>query len=77
MTFHCRVLPESSRFGLGLQLRAREWRRKECLEILRSIVSKSDQKHAYVVTAHHADDQVETTILKLLRGAHLSKFYPV
>eukprot|EP01041_Mallomonas_annulata_P000750 gene750-1434_t len=31
----------------------------------------------FICTAHHADDQLETSILKLLRGTHLSRLYPM
>ncbi len=50
----------------GLQARAREWRRSESLKLMKSL--DADR----IVTAHHADDQAETWLLKWLRGAHLS-----
>jgi tRNA(Ile)-lysidine synthase TilS/MesJ len=31
----------------------------------------------FVATAHHADDQMETMMLKLIRGAHISHLQPV
>ena len=50
----------------GLQEVAREWRIRESLKILESLGGD------YIATGHHADDQVETLLLKLLRGAHIS-----
>ncbi len=50
----------------GIQGQARHWRRKEALVLHGEIGADR------IVTAHHADDQVETWLLKWLRGAHLS-----
>ena len=52
----------------GLPAQAREWRRAESQRVAKE--SGCD----WIVTAHHADDQAETLLLKLLRGAHLSHF---
>jgi len=59
----------------GVQNSAREWRRSETLEITRQWDFAS--QGSGIVTAHHSDDQVETTLLKLMRGAHISKLYPI
>ena len=45
----------------------RDWRRTEGLAIARQHSSGG-----VIATAHHADDQDETILLKLLRGVHLS-----
>jgi len=59
----------------SLQNMARKWRRKECLDIIKSI--ENDNYQSYVATAHHKDDQIETLLLKLFRGVHISNFQPV
>ncbi len=57
----------------GIQERARNWRRAECEQVLRKSQGQGQGKsHGVVATAHHADDSMETWVLKLLRGAHLS-----
>ena len=50
----------------GLQEKARNWRRAEALKLREEIRADS------ILTAHHAEDQLETWLLKWLRGAHLS-----
>ena len=30
-----------------------------------------------IATAHHLDDQIETMMMKILRGAHITNLYPV
>ncbi len=66
----------------GFQEKARFWRRTECLHII-----KQECKHSHqtgnnnplwcIVTAHHRDDRLETVLMKLLRGSHLSGLAPV
>ena len=89
LPFYEHILPEAQRNLIGLQARTREWRRKECLSILqakneelrekttRSISSSSSPPLCVYATAHHADDQMETMMLKLLRGAFISNLQPV
>jgi len=70
-----------------LQQEARDWRRKECLEILKSSLSSSSSStttststtivEGVIATAHHADDQIETFMMKFLRGVHISNLYPM
>ena len=66
LEFHLRTTrnfqPETS----GLQEKARNWRRAEALKLREEIRADS------ILTAHHAEDQLETWLLKWLRGAHLS-----
>lgn len=38
---------------------------------------KKDKRSVVFATAHHADDQHETVMLKFLRGAHISNLQPV
>jgi len=61
---------------VGMQAAAREWRRSECLSLAAQL-SKQKNSKVLIATAHHADDQLETSLLKLLRGAHLSRLYPM
>ena len=85
--FVLRVMPEDMRSkvtndsGSNFQNVARNWRRSECLAILKDKRSNSAvgvlNDGSGIVTAHHSDDQVETTMLKLLRGSHLSRLYPI
>ena len=85
--FLLRVMPEDMRSkvtnesGSNFQNVARNWRRSECLALLKDKRSSSAvgvlNDGSGIVTAHHSDDQVETTMLKLLRGSHLSRLYPI
>ncbi|MBF0279184.1 MAG: tRNA lysidine(34) synthetase TilS [SAR324 cluster bacterium] len=50
----------------GVQEKSRRWR----LEIAEKF--RSETKGKCIATAHHADDQAETLLYKLLRGCHLS-----
>jgi tRNA(Ile)-lysidine synthase len=59
-----------------LQQTARDWRRSECLKILSSS-SSSSSSDKVIATGHHADDQIETFMMKLLRGVHISNLYPM
>lgn len=108
LVFHERILSENQRSLIGLQARSREWRRKECFQILKdydskiNLISKDsnnieieqdsfhnenmknitsdlemNKKSVVFATAHHADDQHETVMLKFLRGAYISNLQPV
>eukprot|EP00435_Cladocopium_sp_Y103_P023065 s27_g5.t1 len=54
----------------GLQAAAREWRQAESKKLLSDLETA---EKGVILLAHHADDQVETQLLKLLRGAHLAQ----
>jgi len=64
--FFCKISKHLHRGQSGLQEAARKWRITESLNLLDSIGG------GYIATGHHADDQTETLLLKLLRGAHIS-----
>lgn len=80
-------MQQSSNF----QATARAWRKAESLRIIEEaaspLVNMKENSQVEVVapvtalhvaaTAHHLDDQVETSLLKLLRGVHLSHLHPV
>ena len=53
----------------GFQELARKWRIKESHNLLERLEGD------YIATAHHADDQIETLLLKILRGVHISKLH--
>lgn len=60
----------------SLQDAARNWRRSESLALLHSrlqTLNVGGAEHGVVMLAHHADDQVETRLLRLLRGAHIAR----
>ncbi|CAM9894804.1 unnamed protein product [Chrysoparadoxa australica] len=52
--------------GSGVQERSRDWRRSESASILAELGG------GVVACAHHADDQMETLIMKMLRGTHIT-----
>jgi len=79
------ALPHQLSDNAGLQARARKWRGEECCRIIRAARSNIDVQRVgsanraewVVATAHHADDQLETLLLKLLRGAHISAIHGI
>lgn len=94
--FHLRELSTEQTIDSGFQEWARNWRRRECINFINTILppSESCDKEGQllilkdnditgpttshlIATAHTADDQVETMLLKLLRGVHISKLQPV
>ena len=66
LEFHLRTTRDFQSETSGLQEKARHWRRAEALKLREEI--RAD----FILTAHHAEDQLETWLLKWLRGAHLS-----
>ena len=66
LKFHLRTNRDFQSETSGLQEKARNWRRAEALKLREEIRADS------ILTAHHAEDQLETWLLKWLRGAHLS-----
>ena len=66
LEFHLRTTRDFQSETSGLQEKARNWRRTEALKLREEIRADS------ILTAHHAEDQLETWLLKWLRGAHLS-----
>jgi tRNA(Ile)-lysidine synthase len=72
--FFCRIMPENLRKSPSFQEAARDWRRSLSLEIVASVDNPSGK---YFVTAHHCEDQIETILLKFLRGTFISHLSPV
>ena len=64
---HLRVSETLQHETSGLQAKARAWRREQSLELATQLGADC------IASAHQADDQTETWLLKWLRGAHLSK----
>ena len=59
--------PVQSSNSNSIQLWSRNWRQQECERIVSSSSSRPK-----IVTAHHFDDQIETILMRLLRGTHIS-----
>ncbi len=73
--FYLREFPEeSSRQKASFQDRARKWRRNGSQQVLDDIVNPHGK---FIVTAHHREDQLETILMKLLRGTHITNLVPV
>jgi len=72
-TYHVRELEFNQRSEVGLQDRARKWRKKES----EKLISDKNNQPWYIVTAHHENDQLENMMLKLLRGSHISNLQMV
>ena len=50
---------------------ARHWRRSNMSDLLQQLTSDGNGS-GFILTAHHADDSLESMMLKLLRGAHIT-----
>lgn len=89
MAYHTRVAEMKDNSESNFQEMARNWRRSECLKLIDKLGSKDSQETEnagnnslcndshYIATAHNSEDQIETLLLKLLRGVHISNFQPV
>ena len=67
-SFHVRTADFDWEDARGFtQARARAWRRRESLSLSRQY------GNCFVLLGHHRDDNVETVLLKLIRGCHVSK----
>ncbi|MBI4082139.1 MAG: tRNA lysidine(34) synthetase TilS [Candidatus Lambdaproteobacteria bacterium] len=67
LPFHLRRATHLAARTSGVQAAARRWRFEQA-EALRA-----ERGAAWVATGHQRDDQLETLLLKLLRGAHLTR----
>lgn len=81
MPFHSREAPLQLQRDPGFQTNAREWRRNECLAILEKQKSEaltlSKPGEHYICTAHNHEDNLETLMMKLLRGVNIANFQGV
>jgi tRNA(Ile)-lysidine synthase len=67
----------------GVQERTRAWRRAESLALLSTLREDNSQASSgrgdggggAIALGHHADDQLETVMMKVLRGCHLSNLH--
>lgn len=72
MPYHVYASPPTQHSASdGFQSNSRYWRRSHCETIASSL------PHCLVATAHHRDDQVETVLMKLLRGVSLPHLHGV
>lgn len=76
MDFFQRILPEEFRGENFSQDAGRNWRQNESLSILESL-SSNKERSQYIATAHHMEDQMETILMRILRGVHISNIQGV
>ena len=55
------------------QEKARDWRQMRSIELIQSLQQSTGSAPGIIMSAHHANDQEETILLKLLRGVHISE----
>lgn len=83
MPFYCRTLPEHLRLKTGFQASSRSWRYQESAQIAQDLQSlkardgTTDSSKYIVCTAHTRDDQLETIMMKFIRGVHISNLQGV
>ncbi len=70
-----RILTEDDVSSYNFHDNARKWRTKQCLQLLHPLPQPINEK--CYVTAHHRDDQIETILLKLLRGTYITNLSKV
>jgi len=65
------VPPEITESPTGFQNYSRDYRMESGRKLLESLFPGVASR--YVCTGHHWDDQVETILMKFLRGVYISK----
>ncbi len=69
MDVFLRVWPNDLKRGSNFQDSARVWRKSEALSIINNI---NNNYGKFISTGHHLDDQLETIVMKLLRGTFIA-----
>ena len=68
---------------ISFQERARDWRRNISMKIIKQLEesavndNKEEIGEFLICTAHTKDDQIETMLMKFLRGVHITNFQGV
>lgn len=76
--FHHRVLGDDVIVDKGFQDMASRWRKEELQGILqyaKEIHCGTVGEEYFIATAHHRDDQIESMLMKILRGAHITNLH--
>lgn len=77
MEYFPRVWPAEHKDSKFSQDLARSWRLAESKKIIQSIAEQAPDREVYMATAHHLEDQIETTLVRLIRGPHISNLQGV
>lgn len=56
----------------NFQNEARQWRKKQALELCNHLKKTYNYNNFFIVTAHHARDHVESVLMHILRGCSLN-----